>query len=193
METSEFQEDIYYSGTVEDPARYRISLNDHKTAGVYGATVVRLYDYFYKLIEMYLRTVRTQITTLDPKVEQVFVSSNRNVVLNVVASVHFCLQNLPARRYSDKRKDMRNNSQEISRYWNARTHAWRAGTFSCPGTTQDTNASGLLPRPWQSIWDWCGSQNSKEASFSENNRDSRERREAYLIDKGGRGKTSITI
>ena len=180
METSEFQEDVYYSGTVEDPARYRISLNDHKTAGVYGAAVVRLYDDLYKLIEMYLRTVRTQITTLDPKVKQVFVSSNRNVVLNVVASVHFCLQNLPARRYSDKRKDMRNNSQEISRHWNACTHAWRAGTFSCPGTTQDTNASGLLPRPWQSIWDWCGSQNSKEASFSENNRDSRERREAYL-------------
>ena len=149
METSEFQEDVYYSGTVEDPARYRISLNDHKTAGVYGAAVERLYDYFYKLIEMYLRTVRTQITTLDPKVKQVFVSSNRNVVV----SVHFYLQNLPAKRYSDKRKGMRNNSQEILRYWNARTHAWRAGTFSCPGTTQDTNASGLLSRPWQSIWD----------------------------------------
>ncbi|RMX55367.1 hypothetical protein pdam_00023127 [Pocillopora damicornis] len=100
METSEFQEDVYYSGTVEDPARYRISLNDHKTAGVYGAAVERLYDYFYKLIEMYLRTVRTQITTLDPKVKQVFVSSNRNVVV----SVHFYLQNLPAKRYSDKRK-----------------------------------------------------------------------------------------
>ena len=112
METSEFQEDVYYSGTVEDPARYRISLNDHKTAGVYGAAVERLYDYFYKLIEMYLRTVRTQITTLDPKVKQVFVSSNRNVVV----SVHFYLQNLPAKRYSDKRKGMRNNSQEILRY-----------------------------------------------------------------------------
>ena len=115
METSEFQEDVYYSGTVEDPARYRISLNDHKTAGVYGAAVVRLYDDLYKLIEMYLRTVRNQITTLDPKVKQVFVSSNRNVVLNVVTSVHFCLQNLPARRYSDKRKDMRNNSQIVNR------------------------------------------------------------------------------
>ena len=193
METSEFQEDVYYSGTVEDPARYRISLNDHKTAGVYDAAVVRLYDYLCKLIEMYLRTVRTQVTTLDPKVKQVFVSSNGNVVLNVVASAYLCLQNLPARRYNDKKKDMRNNSQEIPRYWNARTHAWRAGTFSCPGTTQDANASGLLPRPWQSIWDWCGSQNSKEASFSENNRDSRERREAYLIDIGGRGKTSRTI
>ena len=50
-------------------------VNDHKTAGVYGAAVVWLYDDMYKLIEMYLRTVRSQITTLDPKVEQVFVSS----------------------------------------------------------------------------------------------------------------------
>ena len=43
---------------------------------MYGAAVVWLYDDMYKLIEMYLRTVRSQITTLDPKVEQVFVSSN---------------------------------------------------------------------------------------------------------------------
>ena len=33
-------------------------------------------------------------------------------------------------------------------------HARRARTFSCPGTTHDTNASRLLPRPWNSIWDW---------------------------------------
>ena len=76
MKISEFQEAVYYPGTVEDPARYRILENDHKTAGVYGAAVVWLYDDLYKLIEMYLRTVRSQITTLDPKVEQVFVSSN---------------------------------------------------------------------------------------------------------------------
>ena len=37
-----------------------------------GSTMI---DDLYKLIEMYLRTVRSQITTLDPKVEQVFVSS----------------------------------------------------------------------------------------------------------------------
>ena len=43
---------------------------------MYGAAVVWLYDDLYKLIEMYLRTVRSQNTTLDPKVEQVFVSSN---------------------------------------------------------------------------------------------------------------------
>ena len=37
-----------------------------------GSTMI---DDLYKLIEMYLRTVRSQITTLDPKVEQVFVSN----------------------------------------------------------------------------------------------------------------------
>ena len=35
-----------------------------------------LYDDLYKLTELYLRTVRSQITTLNPNVEQVFVSSN---------------------------------------------------------------------------------------------------------------------
>lgn len=76
MKISEFQEAVYYPGTVEDQARYRILVNEHKTAGVYGAAVVWLYDDLYKLIELYLRTVRSQITTLDPKVEQVFVSNN---------------------------------------------------------------------------------------------------------------------
>ena len=37
-----------------------------------GSTMI---DDSYKLIEMYLRTVRSQITTLDSKVEQVFLSS----------------------------------------------------------------------------------------------------------------------
>ena len=55
-------------------------------------------------------------------------------------------------------------------------HARRAGTFSYPGTTHDTNASRLLPRPWKSIWDWFGSQSRKEASFSENNRLTRKKR-----------------
>ena len=76
MKISEFQEAVYYPGTVEDQARYRILVNDHQTAGVYGAAVVWLYDDLYKLTELYLRTVRSQITTLNPNVEQVFVSSN---------------------------------------------------------------------------------------------------------------------
>ena len=34
MKISEFQEAVYYPGTVEDPARYGILVNNHKTAGV---------------------------------------------------------------------------------------------------------------------------------------------------------------
>ena len=44
MKISEFQETVYYPGTVEDPARYRILVNDHETAGVHGTAVVWLYD-----------------------------------------------------------------------------------------------------------------------------------------------------
>ena len=44
IKISEFQEAVYYPGTVEDPARYRILVNDHETAGVYGTAVVWLYD-----------------------------------------------------------------------------------------------------------------------------------------------------
>ena len=78
MKISEFdhEEAVYYPGTPEDPARYRVLVTDHKTAGVYGAAVVWLYDDLYKLTELYLRTVRSQISTLDQKVEHVFVSSN---------------------------------------------------------------------------------------------------------------------
>ena len=76
MKISEFKEAVYYPGMDEDPAQYRILVNDHKTAGVYGAAVVWVYDDLYRLVEMYLRTVRSQITSLAPHVEQVFVSSN---------------------------------------------------------------------------------------------------------------------
>ena len=44
MKISEFQEAVYYPGTVEDPAWYRVLVSDHKTAGVYGTAVVWLYD-----------------------------------------------------------------------------------------------------------------------------------------------------
>ena len=33
-----------FPGTVEDPARYRILVNDHEKAGGYGTAVVWLYD-----------------------------------------------------------------------------------------------------------------------------------------------------
>ena len=44
MKIRKLQEAVYYPGTVEDPARYRILVNDHETAGVYGTAVVWLYD-----------------------------------------------------------------------------------------------------------------------------------------------------
>ena len=76
MKVSEFQEAVYYPGTEEDTARYRILVHDHKTAEVYGAAVVWVYDDLYKLIEMYVRTIRSQITASAPQVEEVFLSSN---------------------------------------------------------------------------------------------------------------------
>ena len=71
-----FQEVVYYSGTEEDPVQYRILVQEHKTAEVYGAAVVWVYDDLYKLIEMYVRTIRSQITASAPQVEEVFLSSN---------------------------------------------------------------------------------------------------------------------
>ena len=76
MKVSEFQEAVYYPGTEEDPARYRMLVNDHKTADTCGAAVVWVYDDLYKLIEMYVRTIRSQITASAPQVEEVFLSSN---------------------------------------------------------------------------------------------------------------------
>ncbi|XP_068721523.1 uncharacterized protein [Montipora capricornis] len=76
MTTHEFQDAVFYPGTDEDPARYRVHVKEHKTAGVYGSAVVWIYDNLYLLIDMYQRTVRSQFIKADSKVEQVFVSSN---------------------------------------------------------------------------------------------------------------------
>ena len=37
MTVNEFKEAVYYPGTEEDNARYRVDVKEHKTAGVYGA------------------------------------------------------------------------------------------------------------------------------------------------------------
>ena len=76
LKITEFKEAVYYPGNEEDPARYRVLVKDHKTAVVYGAAVVWIYDDLHRLIDMFLRTVRNVIGTLAPHVEQVFVSSN---------------------------------------------------------------------------------------------------------------------
>ena len=76
MKVSEFKAAVFYPGTDEDLARYRILVSDHKTAGVYGAAVVWVYDDLYNLMDMYLRTVRSQFAaTAATEVEQFFISS----------------------------------------------------------------------------------------------------------------------
>ena len=75
MTTGEFKEAVFSNGTDDDPARYRVDVKDHKTAGVYGAAVVWIYDNLYVLIDMYIRTFRSQLIPTDSEV-QVFISSN---------------------------------------------------------------------------------------------------------------------
>ena len=73
---NEFNEAVFYPGTEEDNARYRVDVKEHKTAGIYGVANVWIYDVLYLLIEMYMRTVRKQFVASDSQVEKVFVSSN---------------------------------------------------------------------------------------------------------------------
>lgn len=75
MTTGEFREAVFSNGKDDDPARYRVDVKDHKTAGVYGAAVVWIYDNLYVLIDMYIRTFRSQLIPTDSEV-QVFISSN---------------------------------------------------------------------------------------------------------------------
>lgn len=60
----------------EDNARYRVDVKEHKKAGEYGAANVWIYDDLHILMDMYLRTVRSQFVTPDSYTEVVFVSSN---------------------------------------------------------------------------------------------------------------------
>ena len=76
MTTGDFKEAVFYHGTDDDPARYRVDVKDHKTAGVYGVVVVWIYDNLYVLIDIFIRTVRCQLIPTDSEVQQVFISSN---------------------------------------------------------------------------------------------------------------------
>ena len=76
LTVSEFEEAVFYPGTEEDLARWRMLVEEHKTAENYGAAVVWVYDDLYKLMDMYVRTVRSQFIESDPEVKQLFVSSN---------------------------------------------------------------------------------------------------------------------
>ena len=69
---------MFYHGTDDDPPWhiYRVDVKDHKTAGVYVAAIVWLYDNLYVLIGMYIRTVKSQLVATYSRVQQVFISSN---------------------------------------------------------------------------------------------------------------------
>ena len=77
MTVAEFNEAVHNQGTEQDPARFTVHVKDHKTAKVYGPAIVWIYDDLYHLIDMYIRTVRSQFVLLDSSVVCVFVSSNR--------------------------------------------------------------------------------------------------------------------
>ena len=76
MTVAEFKDAVFYPSTDDDGERYRILVQDHKTAGIYGAAVVWAYTDLYKLIDIYIRTVRSQFTNTKLDIPQVFVSSN---------------------------------------------------------------------------------------------------------------------
>lgn len=76
MTVAEFMAAVYHRGTDEDLARYRILVSNHKTADHYGSAVIWAYDDLHKMMDIYLRTVRSQFTAATPQVEQLFVSSN---------------------------------------------------------------------------------------------------------------------
>ena len=76
MTVAEFMAAMFRPGTEEDQARYRILVSNHKTADQYGSAVIWAYDDLHKMMDMYLRTVRSQFTEATPQVEQLFVSSN---------------------------------------------------------------------------------------------------------------------
>ena len=52
LTVKEFKEAVFYPGTEEDLARWRMLVEKHKTAENYGAAVVWVYDNLYKLMDM---------------------------------------------------------------------------------------------------------------------------------------------
>jgi hypothetical protein len=60
MTVKEFNDAKLYTGDEEDGERYRVLVSNHKTANVYGAAVVWMYTDLYKLIDMYIKYVRSQ-------------------------------------------------------------------------------------------------------------------------------------
>ena len=76
MTVAEFRAAVYHPGIDEDQARYRVFVSNHKTADQYGSAVIWAYEDLHRMMDIYLRTVRSQFTAANSQVEQLFVSSN---------------------------------------------------------------------------------------------------------------------
>lgn len=76
MIIGEFMVVVFYSGIEEDQVRYRILVSNYKIVDQYGFAVIWVYDDFYKMMDIYLRIVRSQFIEVIVQVEQLFVLSN---------------------------------------------------------------------------------------------------------------------
>ena len=72
LTVKEFKEAVFYLGTEEDLARWRMLVKKKETAENYGDAVVWVYDDLYKLMDMYVRSVRSQFITSDPERSSIF-------------------------------------------------------------------------------------------------------------------------
>ena len=70
MTVTEFMHVMYHSGTDKEQACYRILVSNRKTADQYGSAVIWVYDDLYKMMDIYLRTVRRQFMAATLQVEK---------------------------------------------------------------------------------------------------------------------------
>jgi len=62
MTVTKFMDAVYHPGTGEDQARHRILVSNHKTADQYDSAVIWGYEDLHKIMDIYLRIVRSQFT-----------------------------------------------------------------------------------------------------------------------------------
>ena len=166
MTTGEFKEAVFYNGTDDDPARYREDVKDHKTAGVYGAAVVWIYDNLYVLIDMYIRTFRSQLIPTDSEVQEVFISSNGLSLTSSQVS-YSVFRTFQREGVQVKGRICATTIRKVSRHEHAYTHARSEGSFDCTCPTQTTNTGQLLSSSRQSQPNGLGETGSKKPRLSE--------------------------
>ena len=150
---------------------------------MYGAAVVWLYDDLYKLIEMYLRTVRSQNTTLDPKVEQVFVPTKGITLMSpqVSTSVYRTCQ-----REGIATKG-RMCATIVRKSLSTDMHACMPDEQEHLATLAQHMTQADYYRVHEKVSETDLGRRAEKKLVSLKTTDSRERREAYLMYKGGRG------